>query len=64
MCNRNLSDAALRQLFSRFGSVSAKVIHDRNNDTGSLCYGFVKFQKAEDAAKAIQALNGFRYVVL
>jgi RNA recognition motif-containing protein len=35
-----------------------KVVQDRNTKK-SLGYGFVKFAREDDAAKAIQRLNGF-----
>jgi cold-inducible RNA-binding protein len=52
------TDAGLQQAFERFGIVSeAKVVMDR--DTGrSRGFGFVTFQEADDASKAVEALNG------
>jgi len=50
----------IRSLFSSIGEVeSCKLIRDKVNGQ-SLGYGFVKYQRQEDAAKAIQTLNGLR----
>lgn len=52
------NDAGLRSAFERYGDVQeAKVIMDR--ETGrSRGFGFVTFTEADDATKAIDALNG------
>ena len=54
-----MTNGALKQLFEAYGTVvRARVIHDR--ETGhTKGYGFVKFTKHEDAAKAKAALDGF-----
>ena len=54
----DITDESLRAAFEPFGSISeAKVITDR--DTGrSRGFGFVSFDSEEDAAKAIEELNG------
>ena len=51
-------DEGLRQAFEQFGEVSdAKVITER--ETGrSRGFGFVTYSKNEDAAKAVQTMNG------
>lgn len=52
------NDAGLRSAFERYGDIQeAKVIMDR--ETGrSRGFGFVTFSEADDATKAINALNG------
>ena len=52
----------LQALFSEHGSVSsAKVIMDR--ETGnSKCFGFVEMEDDQDAAKAINELNGSEFM--
>jgi len=52
------NDDDLRELFQPFGEVeSARVVLDR--ETGrSRGFGFVQMPKAEEAAQAIQGLNG------
>ncbi len=54
----NTSSSDLETLFGAHGSVSkAQVVTDR--DTGrSRGFGFVEMDSADDAAKAIEALNG------
>ncbi|TRY77958.1 hypothetical protein TCAL_12970 [Tigriopus californicus] len=56
---QSLSDDEFTALFAQVGPlVNEKVVRDRS--TGySYGYGFVEYQSAEDAAKAIQQLNGF-----
>ena len=51
-------DASLNDAFSKFGEISeAKVVNDR--DTGrSRGFGFVTFEDAADADKAIEEMNG------
>ncbi len=54
----SVDDSALQSAFSKQGTVeSAKVITDR--DTGrSKGFGFVEMSTDDEAAKAVQALNG------
>ncbi|HET7846916.1 MAG TPA: RNA-binding protein [Acidimicrobiia bacterium] len=54
----NTNSTDLENLFAQHGSVSkAQVVTDR--DTGrSRGFGFVEMDSADDAAKAIEALNG------
>ena len=55
-----LSQEEIRSLFSSIGEVeSCKLIRDKVTGQ-SLGYGFVNYQRQEDAAKAIQTLNGLR----
>ena len=54
------SQEEIRSLFSSIGEVeSCKLIRDKVTGQ-SLGYGFVNYQRQEDAAKAIQTLNGLR----
>jgi RNA recognition motif-containing protein len=55
------SSADLETMFAKFGAVrSADVITDR--DTGqSKGFGFVEFERDDDANKAIEALNGTQH---
>jgi len=56
--NFNTSEADLRQLFEAYGQVDrVSILTDR--ETGrSRGFGFVEMVSAEDAEKAIAALNG------
>lgn len=57
----SVNDATLMDAFNQYGEVgSAKVIMDR--DTGrSKGFGFVEMMDAQDAAMAIDKLNGRNY---
>lgn len=54
------SDEKLEEMFKEFGPIaSAKVAKDDGSDaTKSKGFGFVAFQNAEDAEKAVTAMNG------
>ena len=54
----NVSSSDLEQLFAQHGTVrSAEVIMDRTTGR-SKGFGFVEMESNEEAAKAIQSLNG------
>jgi len=54
---RDYNDAALRSLFSSFGPISsANVMVDYNGACKG--FGFVNFDKKEDAQKAVKEMNG------
>ncbi|MCO5547128.1 hypothetical protein L7F22_000570 [Adiantum nelumboides] len=58
---KNLSDTTtdedLKNTFGVHGTISSAVVM-RDADGKSKCFGFVNFDRAEDAAKAVEALNG------
>lgn len=58
---KNISETAteedLNKVFSEFGTITSIVVM-RDADGKSRCFGFVNFENAEDAAKAVDALNG------
>ncbi|XP_055308917.1 ELAV-like protein 3 [Sitodiplosis mosellana] len=57
---QSMSQEEIRSLFSSIGDVeSCKLIRDKVTGQ-SLGYGFVNYQRAEDADKAINTLNGLR----
>ncbi|KAL0267960.1 UNVERIFIED_CONTAM: hypothetical protein PYX00_010076 [Menopon gallinae] len=60
---QTMSQEEIRSLFSSIGEVeSCKLIRDKvtGKDRQSLGYGFVNYQRPEDAEKAINTLNGLR----
>ncbi|KAA8528512.1 hypothetical protein F0562_035867 [Nyssa sinensis] len=58
---KNLSESTteedLKQLFGEYGTITSVVVM-RDGDGKSKCFGFVNFEDADDAAKAVDALNG------
>merc|ERR1712227_985240 len=57
---QTMTQEEIRSLFSSIGEVeSCKLIRDKVTGQ-SLDYGFVNYQRQEDASKAIQTLNGLR----
>jgi CUG-BP- and ETR3-like factor len=57
---QEFGDEDLRSLFSHFGPViSAKVFIDKQTNL-SKCFGFVSFDNALNAQKAIRGMNGFQ----
>ncbi|KAL3351613.1 hypothetical protein AABB24_019940 [Solanum stoloniferum] len=61
---KNLADSAtddeLKNVFGEFGSISSAVVM-RDADGKSKGFGFVNFEDADDAAKAVEALNGKKF---
>ncbi|MCO5554795.1 hypothetical protein L7F22_008330 [Adiantum nelumboides] len=53
------SDEEFKEIVEVFGPVSSAVIM-RESDGKSRCFGFVNFENADDAAKAVESLNGKR----
>lgn len=54
----NVDDQQLKEFFSQVGEVEkAEIIYDKVNNRHK-GFGFVTFVNAEDAAKAIEELNG------
>ncbi|CAM6103223.1 unnamed protein product [Calypogeia fissa] len=51
------TDEELRDHFAVFGNISSAVVM-RDSEGKSKCFGFVNFTSSEDAAKAVEALNG------
>ncbi|XP_023535962.1 polyadenylate-binding protein 2-like [Cucurbita pepo subsp. pepo] len=58
---KNLSETTteedLNKVFSEFGTITSIVVM-RDADGKSKCFGFVNFENADDAARAVDALNG------
>ncbi|KAL2537887.1 Polyadenylate-binding protein 8 [Forsythia ovata] len=51
------TDDDLKNFFGEYGTITSAVVM-RDADGKSKCFGFVNFENAEDAAKAVEALNG------
>nr|GMC50471.1 polyadenylate-binding protein 2-like [Ipomoea batatas] len=61
---KNLSESTtdddLKKVFGEFGNITSSVVM-RDADGKSKCFGFVNFENADDAAKAVDALNGKKF---
>ncbi|CAI9294573.1 unnamed protein product [Lactuca saligna] len=61
---KNLSESTtdddLNKTFSEFGTVTSAVVM-RDAEGNSKCFGFVNFENAEDAGKAVEGLNGQKF---
>ncbi|KAJ6872138.1 polyadenylate-binding protein 2-like [Populus alba x Populus x berolinensis] len=51
------TDEDLKIIFAEHGAITSAVVM-RDADGKSKCFGFVNFESADDAAKAVEALNG------
>lgn len=60
---KNLSESTLeeelRKIFGEFGAITSVAVM-KDEDGKSRCFGFVNFENAEDAARAVEALNGYK----
>ncbi|KVH93299.1 polyadenylate-binding protein 2-like [Cynara cardunculus var. scolymus] len=61
---KNLSESTtdddLNKAFSEYGTITSAVVM-RDADGNSKCFGFVNFENAEDAARAVDGLNGQKF---
>lgn len=58
--SESTSDEDLMKVFGEFGTITSAVLM-RDADGKSKCFGFVNFEDADDAAKAVEALNGKKF---
>lgn len=56
--NWSTTQEGLRQAFEKFGAISETALIVKPETGHSRGYGFITFEKGEDAAKAIAAMNG------
>ncbi|OMO63241.1 hypothetical protein COLO4_32626 [Corchorus olitorius] len=54
------SDEDLKNIFGEFGTITSAVIM-REPDGKSKCFGFINFENADDAAAAVESLNGKKF---
>ncbi|CAN8314860.1 unnamed protein product [Cochlearia groenlandica] len=54
------SDDDLKTTFGQYGVISSAVVM-RDGEGRSRCFGFVNFESPEDAARAVEALNGKKF---
>ncbi|KAJ0759492.1 hypothetical protein HanLR1_Chr04g0161921 [Helianthus annuus] len=58
--SESTTDEDLNKIFSEYGTVTSAVVM-KDADGNSKCFGFVNFENADDAAKAVDALNGQKF---
>ncbi|KAJ0989490.1 hypothetical protein J5N97_007846 [Dioscorea zingiberensis] len=61
---KNLSESAteddLKTIFGQYGEITSAVVM-KEGDGKSRCFGFVNFENPDDAARAVQELNGKKF---
>ncbi|KAH7523654.1 hypothetical protein FEM48_Zijuj06G0034800 [Ziziphus jujuba var. spinosa] len=55
--SESTTDEELNKVFGEYGTITSAVVM-RDGDGKSKCFGFVNFENADDAAKAVESLNG------
>jgi polyadenylate-binding protein len=58
--SESTTDEELKNAFGEYGTITSAVVM-RDGDGKSKCFGFVNFENADDAAKAVEALNGKKF---
>ncbi|XVF39895.1 hypothetical protein PTKIN_Ptkin01aG0069700 [Pterospermum kingtungense] len=58
--SESTTDEDLKTIFGEYGEITSAVVM-RDADGKSKCFGFVNFENADDAAKAVDALNGKKF---
>ncbi|XP_078438013.1 polyadenylate-binding protein 2-like isoform X2 [Wolffia australiana] len=58
--SENTTEEEVRSTFGKFGPITSCVVM-RDGDGKSKCFGFVNFENADDAAQAVEGLNGYKY---
>ncbi|XP_076915893.1 polyadenylate-binding protein 2-like [Bidens hawaiensis] len=58
--SESTTDEDLNKIFSEYGTVTSAVVM-KDADGNSKCFGFVNFENSDDAAKAVDALNGHKF---
>ncbi|KAI7735836.1 hypothetical protein M8C21_009751 [Ambrosia artemisiifolia] len=58
--SESTTDEDLNKIFSEYGTVTSAIVM-KDADGNSKCFGFVNFESADDAAKAVDALNGQKF---
>ncbi|KAI3762968.1 hypothetical protein L1987_53413 [Smallanthus sonchifolius] len=55
--SESTTDEDLKNIFGEYGTITSAVVM-RDGDGKSRCFGFVNFENVDDAANAVEALNG------
>ncbi|XP_076919472.1 polyadenylate-binding protein 2-like [Bidens hawaiensis] len=58
--SESTTDEDLSKAFGEYGTITSAVVM-RDAEGNSKCFGFVNFENAEDAARAVEGLNGQKF---
>ncbi|ONH91680.1 hypothetical protein PRUPE_8G129400 [Prunus persica] len=58
--NESTTEEDLDKIFAKFGKITSVVVM-RDADGKSKCFGFVNFENTDDAARAVEDLNGKKF---
>ncbi|KAJ9186764.1 hypothetical protein P3X46_002301 [Hevea brasiliensis] len=58
--SESTTDEDLKNIFGEYGAITSAVVM-RDADGKSKCFGFVNFENADGAAKAVESLNGNKF---
>ncbi|KAI4336998.1 hypothetical protein L6164_015461 [Bauhinia variegata] len=58
--SESMTDEDLKKIFGEYGTITSAVVM-RDADGKSKCFGFVNFENADDACRAVEALNGKKF---
>ncbi|XP_059636834.1 polyadenylate-binding protein 2-like [Cornus florida] len=58
--SESVTDDDLKKFFGEYGTITSAVVM-RDADGKSKCFGFINFENADDAANAVEALNGKKF---
>lgn len=58
--SESTTEEDLKMVFGEFGTITSVVVM-RDGDGKSKCFGFVNFEDADDAAQAVEDLNGKKF---
>ncbi|CAL0322472.1 unnamed protein product [Lupinus luteus] len=58
--SESVTDDDLKKIFGEYGTITSSVVM-RDGDGKSKCFGFVNFENPDDAAKAVESLNGKKF---
>ncbi|OIW10387.1 hypothetical protein TanjilG_05535 [Lupinus angustifolius] len=58
--SESVTDDDLKKFFGEYGTITSSVVM-RDGDGKSKCFGFVNFENPDEAAKAVESLNGKKF---
>ncbi|KAK4779070.1 hypothetical protein SAY86_006598 [Trapa natans] len=58
--SESTTDSDLKRIFGEYGTITSAVVM-RDGEGKSKCFGFVNYENHDDAAKAVESLNGKKF---